>query len=277
MKLVSCVAILGAFLLLGCMPAVAAEPSAQPSWTGFYGGVEFGGGWSSHPVTWAPNDPLANELFTGTFGLFQPLVSSSNFTRNGPAGGFEFGYNWQADPKWVFGVEADFSGAAIGTRTAGPTSILGFNPAPVIQNTTAQQNTDWYGTVRGRLGWLATPNLLVFGTGGFAYGHTDHSASYDVSAPIAATLFGFSFSCSGGPCFMGSSSTTKTGWTAGGGIEWMLDQHWTAKIEYQLVDLGTDAFRVVANPVPGTNPPSSMTVNFRDQFSVVRLGLNFRM
>ena len=63
--------------------------------------------------------------------------------------------------------------------------------------------------MRGRVGYLITPTLLIYGTGGFAYGQ--------VSA------FGF--------------NTTPTGWTAGGGVEWMFAPHWSAKAEYLYVDL----------------------------------------
>ena len=76
-------------------------------------------------------------------------------------------------------------------------------------------------------------------------------------------------------CFAGSSSAIRTGWTAGGGAEWLLDQHWSAKIEYQFVDLGTETVRVVALLAP-TGLPASFNAAFRDQFNVVRVGLNYR-
>ena len=90
---------------------------------------------------------------------------------------------------------------------------------------------------------------------------------------------GFSFLCNfNTPCFLGASSAIKTGWTAGGGVEWLLDQHWSAKIEYQFVNLGTETVRVTAATTlgPGTMPASFSAV-FRDQFNVVRLGLNYRL
>ena len=85
-----------------------------------------------------------------------------------------------------------------------------------------------------------------------------------------------SFAPNGVTCFAGNSSAIRTGWTAGGGAEWLLDQHWSAKIEYQFVDLGTDTVRLtaVAN-APGTTP-SSFNVAFRDRFNVVRVGMNYR-
>jgi outer membrane immunogenic protein len=81
---------------------------------------------------------------------------------------------------------------------------------------------------------------------------------------------------SGIPCFAGSTSTVRTGWTAGGGVEWLLDRHWSAKIEYQFVDLGTQTVRATAL-VPNTgDSASSFNAAIRDQFNVVRVGLNYR-
>jgi outer membrane immunogenic protein len=66
----------------------------------------------------------------------------------------------------VLGLEIDFSFAGMSGRASG-TSVI--DPTiPLTRSTIAEQSTDWYGTVRGRIGWLATPNLLLFGTGGFA-------------------------------------------------------------------------------------------------------------
>jgi len=75
-----------------------------------------------------------------------------------------------------------------------------------------------------------------------------------------------------------------TGWTAGGGAEWLLDQHWSAKIEYQFVDLGSETVRIIGIPCPTTGPntclpptsPSSFNAIFHDRFNVVRLGLNYK-
>jgi outer membrane immunogenic protein len=74
----------------------------------------------------------------------------------------------------------------------------------------------------------------------------------------------------------GSSSKTRTGWTAGGGIEYLLDQHWSAKVEYQFVDLGTETVRIVNLIRVAGFAPASFNTAFRDQFNVVRLGLNYR-
>jgi outer membrane immunogenic protein len=270
--------------------AVKAPPPAPapvPTWTGFYGGIEFGGGWNDESVGYSANDLVSAAILNGAapFVGNQPLASSYRIPQSGLVGGFEAGYNWQAGSNWLLGVEADFTFSGMSGQANGPTSIFG---GPVTQTTNANQSTDWYGTVRGRAGWLGTPNLLLFGTGGFAYGRVAESANYVLTGPAAffPVSLGIGpppvpppdFLCttSGVPCFVGSSSAMRTGWTTGGGAEWLLDQHWSAKIEYQFVDLGTETVRVTALAVaaPGF-APASFNVAFHDRFNVVRLGLNY--
>jgi outer membrane immunogenic protein len=205
-------------------------------------------------------------------------------------GGVEAGYNWQWGTNWLVGLEADFSASGMsGTNSATAARFLAFTQAETVQ-----QQTDWFGTVRGRLGWLATPNLLLFGTGGFAYGRVSDSVTWGMGAPPASAIVQtiqinqFFATCAAGgvfpatnTCFAGSSSGVRTGWTAGGGLEYLLDQRWSAKIEYLFVDLGTHTVTAVNLPNAGSVPPpgtvpSSFNAVFHDRFNVVRLGLNYR-
>jgi len=137
------------------------------------------------------------------------------------------------------------------------------------------------GTVRGRLGWLVTSDLLLFGTGGFAYGKVARSDNYVFNgAPgaIFVALGGFSALCTSNViCFSGATSTVQTGWTAGGGAEWRWTRYWTVKAEYLYVNLGNASVNAVANTLfmPGTEF-ASYNANFgRTDFHVVRAGLNF--
>jgi outer membrane immunogenic protein len=284
---------IAAIALIGT-PAFAADmavkapppaPAPVPTWTGFYGGIQFGGAWNNETVSSSPNDPVAAALLSGAFGISgqQPVVTSFRLNQSGWAGGADAGYNWQVT-NWLVGIETDFSGTSLSGQASG-TSILQGPPAEVFtQSINAQTSTDWYGTVRGRLGWLATPSLLLFGTGGFAYGRVGDSANYTFNGAAGPHLFGadpsFSFFCSSNnPCFAGSSSSIRTGWIAGGGLEWLLDPHWSFKVGYQFVDLATDTVRVSAvsvNAVPAGTVPSSFNAVFHDSFNVVRVGLNYQ-
>ena len=263
--------------------AVKAPPPAPapiPTWAGFYGGIQFGGGWGNEAVNYSANDPASAQIINGTPGFAgeQPLPNGYRISQTGPVGGFEAGYNWQLSSNLLLGVEADFSFSDMsGKATA--TSLLS---APLVNTITAEQRTDWFGTIRGRAGWLAMPNLLLFGTGGFAYGRVADSATYATAPPGMPTFLGsmggFSFECPAGvPCFVGSSSAIRTGWSAGGGAEWLLDRHWSAKVEYQFVNLGTETVRVTALLLgPPSTTLSSFNAAFHDQFNVLRVGLNYR-
>ena len=256
-------------------------PAPVPTWTGFYGGIEFGGGWSDESVGYSGNDPISVPLLSGTFGFpgEQP-VPGLRIRQDGAVGGIEAGYNWQAGSNWLLGVEADFSLAGMNGRATGSSVLIAPTETLPI---TAEQSTDWYGTVRGRLGWLATPNFLLFGTGGFAYGRVAGNANltFNIPGPPGFIMFAppgaFSIICMVNvPCFTGSAAETRSGWTAGGGVEYLLDQHWSAKIEYQFVDLGTETVRLTAAGATPTTSPSSFNVAFHDRFNVVRVGLNYR-
>ena len=197
-------------------------------------------------------------------------------TRNGAVGGLEAGYNWQFDPRWVLGIEADLNGANF-RGTGGSTSV--YSPTTNI-NLSSSQAIDWYDTVRARIGWLATPNLLIFGTGGVAYGQVRNSAALTFVSPLpgsaAVGAGGFAITCTvNTTCYAGSSASTNVGWAAGGGLEWMFDRHWTAKVEYQFVDLGSQTF-IAAAPRALIGAVSSFNVNFKDQLNVVRVGVNYR-
>ena len=144
-----------------------------------------GGTWSHDQInTSATNLQLCtfcgNQVITaqasaqGTAGVF----SGNN---GGFIGGGQLGYNWQFN-SWVAGFEADIQG--IGDhRNIGVGGTIQFIP-PVIGSGVSMSTSmalakevDWLGTVRGRLGWLATPSLLVYGTGGLAYGEVKASTS----------------------------------------------------------------------------------------------------
>ena len=164
----------------------------------------------------------------------------------GVVGGAQVGYNFQFN-QFVIGAETDFQGTSLsGGGNNAPLTLFqspydGANNylTPIGAITGANISLPWFGTVRGRVGYLITPTLLLYGTAGFAYGQ--------VSA------FGF--------------SNTRTGWTAGGGVEWMFAPHWSAKAEYLYVDLSSSGqtWRLRLD----------IGQNFHPQLNVVRVGVNY--
>jgi len=159
----------------------------------------------------------------GSNGFTSP-VSTGNFDLSGGVAGGTIGYNYQVNQA-VFGLEGDFGWSGI----KGSTNCGGLN---------CETRNHWLSTVRGRVGYAAD-RFMPYVTGGVAFGDVRDSVS------------GF-----------GSSTSTKTGWTLGGGIEAALAGPWTAKVEYLYVDLGQ----------------GDAVAGFRPDFhtNIVRAGLNYR-
>ena len=265
--------------LVACAFAVAIwsapAAAADPGWTGFYVGVNGGYGWNSTSLSDAPGDANTATVFLG-----QPNVASSSASINGRGwlGGFQAGYNWHLNQRWLAGLETDFDWSDIGGNGSAPTAVVfGQNPATL----NASQKVEWFGTVRARIGYLAAPDLLLFATGGFAYGRVNESASI-VLPPGASNSqgnFGTGYACGGiygdATCFAGSASRTSAGWTAGAGGEYRFSPHATLKLEYLYVDLGGNTFALPAAH-PGSLNPSIMNASSQTAFNLVRLGLNYR-
>ncbi|WP_246721976.1 outer membrane protein [Methylosinus sp. H3A] len=136
------------------------------------------------------------------------VVAPVTFSPSGVIGGVHVGYNWQWS-RWVAGLEGDADGASLGSTVEAPIPLLG--SASVTARSPVQ------GSIRGRFGY-AFDRILVYATGGAIWGgilNTYHLL------PIG-----------------NSFSTTRTGWTAGGGVEYALNDDWSARIDYRYADFG---------------------------------------
>lgn len=231
--------------------ASAAPPAAMPySWTGFYVGGNIGYSWG---------DASGNISDSGFGGFLLPTSFSASLKPDGVIGGGQVGYNWQANNTWVFGLEADFQGSAERASTS-LSNPFGINPYLGTLTQNIEAKILWFGTLRGRVGVLATPTLLLYATGGLAYGETDVSA-----AGIFTGFFpgGYSF----------NSSHTNVGWTLGGGIEGAIPNtsNWTWKLEYLYIDLGSQSGAGTETAF-GTN--YTWNVKFTD--NILRIGVNYK-
>lgn len=252
-------------------PAYSPPPPPAYSWTGFYVGANVGGGWGNRQVDFSPIDPLATALFNNVSGGPPP----TSFNTSGVLGGLQLGYNWQLNNNWLVGLETDFDWAGMKGSGSGSGTVIRFSP---FTNTVGEK-VDWFGTVRARLGYLPTSNLLAYVSGGFAYGRVEHNGSYSTAVGFLGNTPGpNTFICAGAgaPCFSGSSSDVATGWTLGGGLEFAFWQKWTLKAEYLYVSLDSKSVTETAVAVvPGT-PPAAFNANFnRASFNVARVGLNY--
>ena len=226
-------------------PAIVPPPIPVYNWTGFYMGINAGYGW-------AEIDDAVTPLPQPGFGFPGFSVSSEP---DGFIGGVQIGYNWQTG-SFVWGLEADFQGS-----TLDETSVLRLGaPAPIGSNSRVTTELDWFGTIRGRLGVTFMPELLAYVTGGFAYGDVTVSSRTTFTPAPPFT-------------YVGSGSSTETGWTVGGGLEYGFG-NWSAKIEYLYVSLSAPSH--VALPL-AANPPFRIRHSVGDlDLNIVRVGLNYR-
>ena len=244
------------------LPVKAPVAAAVDRWAGAYVGAN--GGWlgSTH------NSISNTGTDDGTGGLGTALATGAIpasvglSTKGGILGGTT-GYNWRLHPMWVAGIETDFDGAfARKSATIGPVTIPGFAP----QTTTFTRELDWLGTFRGRVGVTPTSPLMVYATGGLAYGETKLGSNYICPQ------------CSPAPIPPVDTGHTSFGWTAGAGVEWAFAPQWSAKAEYLYVDLGSiNNFISYGYNVANGGNSSTMTSTTRDTENIVRFGVNYKI
>ena len=207
-------------------------PSARLwNWSGLYAGANYGAG-------------------AGQASQSDVLFDRGTFDVGGAIAGVTLGYNWQRD-NLVYGLEGDLDYSWIRGATSGDGLTV-----PPCGFASSFGNCDsklrWLATARARVG-VAWDRLLPYVTGGVAIGSLDVS-----EGDLVSTL-------------TGSGTVTRTGWTAGGGIEAKIDDRWTAKLEYLYVDLGSgDGF---TEPFLGGTTVTE-TVGFRTH--ILRSGINYR-
>jgi len=240
------------------MKQVAPVPECDFTWTGFYFGGNFGGGWGDADTDF---DPLPDAV---TFVDLEPTTLSPD--PSGFIGGGQLGFNWQAGKWFVLGVETDFQGSDIEDHERrGPIEDI-FGAGLNLPNSflEAHERMQWFGTTRGRVGIAPSCRLLIYGTGGVAYGNIDYSANtnfdglFNVTYPVDFT-------------------ETNAGWCAGGGFEYGVSRHWTVRLEYLHYDLG-DTDRTQNQLFFGVpqGPPFFVHYNFETSGNIVRGAINFK-
>ena len=221
--------------------------SAGRDWSGIYLGVNGGIGWNGSEVA-SDFDPQSPQV--------QSIVEQIDGDQSAYTGGVMLGYNAQF-ANFVLGAEAEID-------------YIGFNDnQSTVRNLDAYTATNdvslqasWYGTLRGRAGFAAL-GILVYGTGGLAYGNMEANAS--VNAVDLATGKSVKWD--------GSSNSTNWGWTAGAGIEYGISNV-SLGLEYLYVDLGSaewDGNR--SGPLPDFATGSDAKGSADFQFSVTRATL----
>ena len=228
--------ILGAItaLLLGPAAASAADfpVKAAPAPVAIYD-------WTGFYIGGAGGGSLGTSTHTDAATGFGDTVGYN--VKGGLIGG-TLGYNWQVSSV-VVGFEGDASW--VGEYGSNFDDGLAGNPA-----FTSYTKETWVATARGRLGY-AVNNLLFYGTGGYAAAGVEAGVKDSNTAAL-----------------LGSASSTRSGWTAGGGYEWGFAPNWSAKFEWLYMKFDSAAFNTLA----GEGPRSSVPLDD----NVVRAGINYR-
>lgn len=207
------------------LPAMAADlggrPARPPSdfappyqplqierWTGFYLGGTLGYGWGEGRATGGVGSiPFEQDGFTGT------LLA---------------GYNWQLGSA-VLGLESD-----VGT---GNMTARASTPAGTLKN-----DLNWFGSFRGRAGFLATPAILLYGTAGLAW--ADMDVGFESASRNREVFWGYQI---------------------GAGAEWMMSNNVALRLEYIYTDLERASVT-----------HSGLTSTYDPDFHTVRAGVSFK-
>ena len=153
-------------------------------------------------------------------------------------GGGQIGADYQFAPNWLVGVEGNIS--ALGNKNQV------FTNGVVI----ATRSNEWLGSVTGRVGYVAGP-ALFYAKGGVAFTDTNYALT------------------NGGAAVAVAGSNNDVGYTVGAGLEYLFANNWSAKVEYQYYNFGSDAQFVAPTVFP-------VGVNLDNAFHTVKLGVNYR-
>ncbi len=232
----------------------AKAPVATPasSWAGFYLGAHAGYGWGNDPGS----QPIL--LFPGATSATIGGVNSQGWV-----GGGQLGYNWQYD-RFVTGLEIDLSAADINGSSNTATATIAV-PAIITVSGRLDDKVKYLGTARGRLGWLATDNLLLYGTAGLAWERIDRVITQTETTPAGITNS------------VSTNPADRFGWVAGVGGEMMLgSSNWIGRLEYLHYDFGRINTDGNISVFQGGLSASATITAGRQTIDVVRAGVSYK-
>jgi outer membrane immunogenic protein len=216
-------------------PVYVPPPPPPLTWTGCYIGANVGGAW----------------------GRFELETPGGEFSRSGAgfAGGGQIGCDYQfAGSSWVIGFRNMFDGTTNSReRDFTVTTVNGTATGH------AEFHNRWFDALTGRIGYSWQPNSLLYFQGGAVWSRIEA----DITATTAA-----------GATFAGSASTTKTGWTIGGGWEYRFSPQWSVFIEGNYYDFGSRD-RVVFSPV-ATACAAGCAFSSKVTAATALIGVNYR-
>jgi opacity protein-like surface antigen len=224
-------------------------------WTGVYIGFHGGAGSGFIQENSQPFPGLSQAVaLPGGLGntTFAPLLTRVD-TSGGTAGG-QIGLNYQTN--WLV---IGFEGQASWANFHGSTACIVTASSPPVPVTLTSANctskTDALGTAAGRLG-AAFDHLLIFGKFGAAWANDGHQIQ--IALPPGILVF--------------STNELRWGWVFGLGVEYAFTNHWSAKIEYDYMDMGTHAQRFTDSMTGSILIDSDI----RQRLNIVKVGVNYR-
>lgn len=208
--------------VLSVVGTAQAGSHEQPgNWNGAYVGLEAGYGWGDVKQPFGPvGGPIVN--------------TEANANQDGGIVGGYLGYNWLFASSLLVGLEGNMDWSGISGDDHGSAGDI---------NAVDQQ---WEGSLRGRLGFLATPSVLLYMTGGYSW------MGASLKAKTAAPE---------------EHSATFEGWTLGGGAEWEIDPSMALRLQYRYSDYGSQR---VSFPINGYDLGATPTIN------AITAGVSFR-
>lgn len=240
--------------ILGMNAASAADLAARPytkapvyaappiSWSGCYLGGNIGAGWDRFHAGEA-----------GFAGVPTPFVDYGGNDGSSLIGGGQIGCDYQFASTWVIGIQGQ---ADFGTITSS-------NPVAAFPGIAAQFKVNNVETLTGRLGYTVAPAVLAYVKGGAAW----TNASGAAVVPALGGLVGE------------SANFSMTGYTVGGGLEWMFAPGWSVFGEYNYMDFGTKNVNFLSTGlVPGFGAAGALadTNAIRLTIQTATVGVNYK-
>jgi outer membrane immunogenic protein len=223
----------------------ASDPVAAAGykWTGCYIGGNVGYGWQK--ATSTDTEP-------GT----PPPLDAGTDTGTGVVGGGQVGCDYQFASNWVVGIQGMFDWAGVNGSHIVPFSYASTNTE------TFTTKTDWFGTLTARIGYTVMPQALLYFKGGAAWLKNNYSDA-DPSGTVYVP-------------YLGQVSAIRTGWTIGGGGEYLLNPNWSVFVEYNYIDLGSKSLGFTYNCGAGCGFTNPYHYSEKQNLQMVLIGLNYR-
>lgn len=220
-------------------PPVYVPPVPIFTWTGIYIGGQVGYAWGTQRAN--VSLPDGTKFF-------------NSYSAEGVIGGAHVGYNYQVN-QWVLGIEGSVDGTSI-SKTFIPGSVypaaLGY---PAAFGVTYSTSAPIQGSIRGRIG-VAWDRVLLYATGGAAFAGVDST----YWSPFGSV----------------SQSTTRVGWTVGGGLEYAVTNNWSVYAEYRYSDFGNWSNNPTAVFATPAFAGAAATVNRHFTQNQVQVGFSYR-